>query len=236
MHIALLITNTDFSDFAFARPLDDEKFTRLIQEVRPNWQTTAFWVCKDEFPQDPKAFDGFLITGSPASVTDQAPWMTRLEALVREIIDQSVPLFGACFGHQIIAKALGAPIIRNPEGWVHGLVAVERIESAPWSGSVDRFFLYASHIEQVGALPDQAKRLFKSPDCEIAGFAIGQTVFTVQHHPEMTRDFITDLIDEYADYVGEDVTRRARQSVEQSRATRAEFALEMATFFEQARG
>lgn len=235
MRLAILVTNTDFSDFAKARPLDDAKFTQLIAEVRPDWETAAYWVCRQEFPADFTAYDGVIITGSPASVNDGAEWIGRLEKVVQDLIATKIPLFGACFGHQVIAKALGAPIGRNPHGWVHGLIDVTRVGQTAWSGIDDKLALYGSHIEQVEALPNGARRVFASSGCPIAGFAIDNRVFTVQHHPEMTKEFITDLIEEYADSVGEEVTAKARHSVRVGSASRGAFAAEIATFFEQAR-
>ncbi|QUJ78253.1 type 1 glutamine amidotransferase [Sulfitobacter albidus] len=235
MHLAILVTNTDFSAFARARPLDDAKFASLIEDVRPAWSTTAFWVCRDEFPESYAAFDGVVITGSPASVNDGARWMEKLEHSVRDLVAAGVPIFGACFGHQIIAKALGARITRNPHGWSHGLIDIARVARMDWSGSTDRLALYGSHIEQVAKLPDGARRVFESPGCPIAGFAIGRSVFTVQHHPEMTKGFIIDLIGEYADHVGAEVTEQARRSVADRPADSMKFAGEIARFFEHAR-
>lgn len=235
MHIAILVTNTDFSDFARARPLDDEKFSCLIAEVRPGWETTSFWVCKEQFPEDWSSFDGVLITGSPSSVLEGAPWMRRLEGVIRELVEDGMPIFGACFGHQIVAKALGAPIVRNPDGWAHGLIDVTRLRRTRWSGPDDSFALYGSHIEQVGVVPSGAEPVFESPGCPVAGFTLGERVFTIQHHPEMTTDFITDLIEEYADHVGEAITADARLSLATGTAARAPFAREIAGFFEQAR-
>ena len=236
MRLATLVTNTDFSAFALQRPLDDQKFATMIAEVRPDWDVTAFWVCKDEFPSHDFTCDGVMITGSPASVTEDQPWMLRLQAMIRDLVNRGVPLFGACFGHQIIAKALGAPIIRNPEGWAHGRIEIERVAKTPWSGEAPRFSLYGSHIEQVGALPGGTTRLFSSPGCPIAGFGLGNRVFTVQHHPEMTFDFIADLTEEYADYLGESVTLKARHSIGSNTVQRQAFASEIAAFFEQAEG
>ena len=235
MKLATLVTNTDFSDFAMARPLDDAKFADLIAESRPDWKVTANWVCKGEFPDDLSAYDGVMVTGSPASVNDAAPWMSDLAELLRGIVDSGLPLFGACFGHQIIASALGSRIIRNPGGWAHGVVALDRVERTPWSGLSDYLRLYGSHIEQVADLPNGARRIFESPGCPIAGFAIGNRVFTVQHHPEMTRPFFEDLVEEYADHVGPEVTDQARRSIRDHAADRRAFAEEIAAFFETAR-
>jgi len=233
MRIALLITNTDFSAFSKARPDDAEKFTTLLTTARPDWACDAFWVCKDDFPEDIAGFDGVLITGSPASVNENTPWMQRLEGLIREIIFVRQPLFGACFGHQAIAKALGSEVVRSAHGWNHGLLDLERVERTPWSSDRERFALYGSHIEQVAKLPNGAVRVFETPNCPIAGFTYLDCVFTVQHHPEMSHAFITDLVNEYADYVGEDVTQAALASLERQ-ADGAAFAEEMALFFEYA--
>ena len=231
MHLATLITNTDFSDFAQARPDDGEKFDAMIRGVRPGWTTTPFWVCKDEFPDDLGAFDGVMITGSPASVLDGAPWMVRLEDLVCDLIEARIPLFAACFGHQLVAKAMGCRIVRNPEGWGHGRLELDRVARVSWSGPGKQVALYGSHIEQVERAPDGARVLFSGRGCPVAGFALGNRVFTVQHHPEMDHAFISDLVAEYADYVGPEVTERAMASLERPVDTGA-FAEEIARFFE----
>lgn len=235
MKLATLVTNTDFSPFATTRPLDDAKFAELIAQVRPDWDVTAYWVCKEQFPSDITAYDGVMITGSPSSVNENAPWMVRLERMVHDIMAHNIPLFGACFGHQIIAKALGCKIKPSPQGWSHGLIDITRTDRVDWSGPSDQIALYGSHIEQVATLPNGARRLFESTGCPIAGFVIDTSVFTIQHHPEMTEDFISDLITELADYVGETVTTQAQASLQSGVANRAEFAEEIASFFESTR-
>ncbi|MHA6265161.1 type 1 glutamine amidotransferase [Arenibacterium sp. CAU 1754] len=233
MRLAILITNTDNSDFAKARPDDGEKFATLIREVRPDWSCDPYWVCRDEFPSDITGYDGVLITGSPASVSEKAPWMTRLETLIRNMVATGVPLFGACFGHQLIAKALGSRIIRNPDGWGHGRLEISRAERMPWSGPEQVLSLYGSHIEQVEKAPDNAQVTFSGTGCPVAGFALGDTVSTIQHHPEMTHAFITDLVEHYAHDLGAEVTETARKSLVRP-ADRTAFAEEIARFFEHA--
>lgn len=232
MRLAILITNTDFSDFSKARPHDGEKFADLIAEVRPGWNCEWFWTCRNEFPTDIAKFDGVILTGSPASVHEDEPWIARLEALIKQIIDARIPMFGACFGHQLIAKTLGAEIIRNPNGWGHGRLGVERVDRLPWAADLPQHLsLYGSHNEQVAALPKGARLIFRGKGCDIAGFALGDHVLTIQHHPEMTYEFIFDLVQHYADYVGPEVTASAMETLQQP-ANRAEFAKEIARFFE----
>lgn len=127
MHLAILVTNTDTSPFAAQHPLDGEKFTRLIHLVRPDWLTTVFQTHQGQFPSDITAFDGAMITGSPASTRSGLPWIAPLLTLIQQMHEIRFPLFGACFGHQAIALALGGAVAKNPNGWVHGLLRHRRL-------------------------------------------------------------------------------------------------------------
>ena len=233
MQLAVLVTNTDDSAFARARQDDAEKFAELVALVRPDWRTAAFWVCRDAFPENLAAFDGVMITGSPASVNDPDPWIARLGDMVGDVIARRQPLFGACFGHQMVARSLGARVVPNPGGWGHGRLDLTRVGATPWGGAAPSLSLYGSHTEQVERLPDGARLVFEGPGLPVGGFALGDTVFTVQHHPEMTQDFIADLVEEYAEEVGPQVTQAARASLARP-ADRAAFAQEIARFFEHA--
>ncbi|MBP0485084.1 type 1 glutamine amidotransferase [Sagittula salina] len=234
MHIAILVTNTDFSAFASARPDDGEKFATLLGTVRPDWRFSPFWVCKGEFPADPARFDGLLITGSPASVTEDAPWMLRLMDVVRAAIARRQKLYGACFGHQLISRTLGAGIIRNPQGWGHGLLRVRRAAPMPWAYGSNSIPVYGSHIEQVAAAPAGTRTVYTGEGLPVAGLAMGDHLYTLQHHPEMTHRFICDLVEEYADVVGTEVTARARASLHEP-ADHGFLGEEIARFYEWGR-
>ncbi len=233
MRLALLVTNTDDSDFAHNHPLDDRKFADLIHLVRPGWEVVPFWVRDGIFPESLEGFGGVLITGSPASVQGNAKWIVRLLDLIRQMHAAHLPIFGACFGHQAVALALGGRIGRNPGGWVHGLTRNKTLHRPDWARDLpDEVKLYGSHVEQVIKLPPDAKILASSQDCPISGFAIGRTVYTTQHHPEMSPAFIAALTEELAPEMGDDVARTARASLQES-SDMAPFAQSIARFFEQ---
>jgi len=81
----------------------------------------AVWnVVDGELPDDPRAADGWLITGSKHGAYEDHPWIPPLEALIRDAYAAGVPLVGICFGHQIIAQALGGRVIKFPGGWMVG--------------------------------------------------------------------------------------------------------------------
>ena len=236
MHLAILMTNTDDSDFAAAHPGDGAKFTALIRSVRPHWTTQVFAVKDGEFPTDLTPFDGAIITGSPASVHDKAPWITDLLALIRQMTAARLPLFGACFGHQAIALALGGQVGPNPAGWVLGRTQTQITDPAPWMTTLPATTaLYAAHCEQVTTLPDHARTLTTSAECPIGGFAIGTHVYTTQYHPEMTPAFIAALIDHLAPEKPPAVITRACASLAGPADTQP-FADSIARFFEQAAG
>ncbi|WP_425039006.1 type 1 glutamine amidotransferase [Primorskyibacter sp. S187A] len=235
MHLAVLVTNTDESAFAQAHPKDGEKFTRLIQSVRPNWQVSSYIVKDGIFPDDLSRYDGLMITGSPASVLEQTPWMERLFELIREAHDRRLPMFGACFGHQAIAMALGGEVRRSEDDWAFGLLDMFVSDAPDWFDGPPRFTQFAAHIDHVTQAPDGARILFSTSHCQNAGFALGQHIYTTQNHPEMSPEFAAALVEEYADTLGPEVAARARASL--SRKADSElFAQSIARFFEGASG
>ena len=234
MHLAILMANTDTSVFADAHPKDGAKFTALIHAVRPDWTTQVFTIKDGECPTDLSTFDGVMITGSPASVHDPDPWIAELLALIRLITAARLPLFGACFGHQAIALALGGQVGPNPGGWVLGRTQTHITTPAPWMTTLPATTaLYAAHVEQVTAMPPQARTLTTSPECPVGSFAIGSHVYTTQYHPEMTPPFIAALIEHLAHDKPAEVITRARASLAKPADTRP-FAESIARFFEQA--
>ncbi|MFY0309016.1 type 1 glutamine amidotransferase [Leisingera sp. D0M16] len=233
MHLAILMTNTDESEFAQRHPKDGEKFTDLIQMARPDWRASVFAVKDGVFPEDLFAFDGAMITGSPASVRSGAPWITQLLELIRAAHARHFPLFGACFGHQAIALALGGSLDRNTNGWVHGLTRNRLLHRPDWAAALpDEIKLYGSHCECVSTLPDDATP-FSSRDGINTGFTLGRHIFTTQHHPEMTHDFILALSEEMREDLGPAVHARALNSLADHSDQQA-FAESLARFFELA--
>jgi GMP synthase-like glutamine amidotransferase len=235
MHIAILDTNTDRSAFAARHPTDPMRFEALLQLVRPEW-TFRGWPVKDGvFPEDHSAIDGFIVTGSPSSVNDPDPWIAKLLSTIRQIADERIPIFGACFGHQAIAAALGGRVGLNPGGgWRLGLMEAGAHQPQPWMGDDGGTIrLYAAHKEQVQHLPEGAAIIAGTEDCPVGTFIVGPTILASQYHPEMTAGFVEALIDEMAGGLTPMELERARMSMATD-AERARFAGWIAGFFETA--
>ena len=195
--IAILLTSNDDSDFAKRFPNDGEKFIALLKPNRPDWHWETVSVKDNQFPDHIDDFDGYITTGSPASVHDGEDWMVRLERLIVELNAVKKPLIGVCFGHQIIAKALGGTVSKNPQGWEIGTSETRFTEPQDWMvPAQETLTLYAAHKEQVSKLPDGARTIGTTPGCPISAFAIDDHIMTTEFHPEMQRDFMTELLDE----------------------------------------
>ena len=148
------------------------------------------------FPESYDQYDGYVITGSPASVNDPEIWIDNLLRFIRELDEHRIPTVGCCFGHQAIAKALGGKVDKNSSGWQLGRAETDFHWFESWNQTeIASLGLYSAHCEQVFELPVEAVPLGSNPNCNFASFKIGDHFFTTQYHPEMSFDFMYQLLD-----------------------------------------
>lgn len=154
-----------------------------------------FDVRRERYPRRIEDCDGYLITGSRASVYDDDPWIARFIGFARDLHHAGTRTVGICFGHQLIAQALGGAVGRASGGWGVGVHnwAVVRHES--WMRPAKREFrLLASHQDQVETLPPGARLLASSKFCPHAAFAVGNEMLALQGHPEFTKAYAEFLM------------------------------------------
>jgi GMP synthase (glutamine-hydrolysing) len=139
---------------------------------------------------DPRSASGFIITGSASSVTEQAPWMQRAQTWLREATALDVPILGICFGHQLLAQALGGHVTKNPRGREIGTVKVKLEDSATsdplFRGLPREFHANATHVDIVAERPKNAEILASTALDPHAAFRV-RRAWGVQFHPEIDR-------------------------------------------------
>lgn len=181
---------------------------------------TNFAVMDNEFPVGVTACDGYVVTGSRFSAMDETPWMLRLEQFLRDAVANGRPVFGICFGHQILAKALGGEVRKAEQGWQLGLQTYQVVQRPDWMVEApDSLRINAIHQDQVVKVPDGAEIIATAPQCPVAGLAYGDKAISFQAHPEFTLDFETDLLKTYSGVtLPVDLSADALQSVQEEEA------------------
>lgn len=163
----------------------DVLFTRVLGGN--GFDIEAWPVVDGVFPDSADAADGWVITGSRHGAYEDHPWIPPLEQLVRDIHARGAPMVGICFGHQIIAQALGGKVEKFHRGWAVG--------APDYDMDGQTLTLNAWHQDQVTVRPEGARVLASNAFCENAVLAYGDSIWTVQPHPEYDADFIKGLID-----------------------------------------
>jgi GMP synthase (glutamine-hydrolysing) len=149
-------------------------------------------------PASADGYDAVMMTGSPASVTELAPWMERAADFMVEAGERGTPVLGVCFGQQLLAHAYGGRVSRNPNGRETGTVEVTLTEEgrkdALFDGLPERFAVQATHEDIVSQLPEGARVLAGNANTSAQALAFGKSMRGVQFHPEAPVDAIRAVI------------------------------------------
>lgn len=171
----------------------------------------TYSVIDGDIPASIQAADAWLITGSRHGAYDPLPWIAPLEAFIRQAFAANMPMVGICFGHQIMAQALGGKVAKFDGGWITG---TRRYHLDTQIG-IDSAVLNAWHQDQVLELPDSARALGFSDHCRYAAIGYGDHSVSLQPHPEFENDYVELLLEERGSVLPPEVREAAKASLGQ---------------------
>lgn len=143
-------------------------------------------------PEDPDGYSGLCFLGGVMSVNDDLPWIGRVLALIRQAVAEGIPVIGHCLGGQLMSRALGGTVTRNPTkviGW-WDVRATDTPAARAWLGDVRVFEAFHWHGDTF-TIPADAERILVGEHCANQAFVIGPHL-GMQFHVEMTEELILD--------------------------------------------
>lgn len=176
-----------------ARHGDFPHWFRLSAALDPRRVQVVDVVAGETLPA-PQEIAGAIITGSAAMVTERAAWSERTAGWIRDAMDVELPLFGVCYGHQLMAHALGGRVDYLPGGREIGTHAIELCDGAasdPLTQSLPPTFrAHTTHEQAVIDAPDTATVLARSGRDPHQALRYGPHAVSVQFHPEFSADIM----------------------------------------------
>ncbi|MDA9837461.1 GMP synthase [Luminiphilus sp.] len=221
MHIGILKTDAVRPEWVDEFGEYPDMFQRLVLAANSD-VSFSVWDVEEGVrptPAEIDAVDGFIITGSKSSAYDDKEWIRDLERLVQELHARRKKMVGICFGHQVIARALGGTVAKSDKGWGVG-VNVYNVSELPVQGDDEVrgdesgfLKLVVSHQDQVTVLPPGARNVVSNDHCENAGFVMGGHIFTLQGHPEFSAEYSQAIMAFRHDMIGAERVAQGRASL-----------------------
>lgn len=194
-----------------------DMFEKLLSTADSQLTFKTYRVTHQQYPNNINDCDAYLITGSKSSCYEDNQWINRLKQFVVDCFKQKKKLVGICFGHQLIAQALGGSVQKNDDGWGIGCASSNLTQTPNWLLAEQKHFnLLVSHQDQVTRLPMHASLIATSDFCPIAGYQINSTILTFQGHPEFSRDYLQYIMTKRRQIIGEQVCQQAIKSLEKN--------------------
>ena len=196
-------------------PVYSEMFIKGFRALAPELEFRIWSALDGELPDDLQECDAWLITGSRHDAYSDLPWIQALRAWIRLAHDADVKLAGVCFGHQVIAQALGGEVVKPTKGWGLGVSVHPMLATGSWmQPGLDQIRILASHQDQVALLPPGATRLAGNDFCPNFMFLQGDHIVAIQGHPEFSVEYNRALIERRRDFLSDDRYQSSLSSLE----------------------
>jgi GMP synthase-like glutamine amidotransferase len=191
-----------------------DMFAALFDRHAPQITLRPFDVRNGEFPSLDEC-DGYLTTGSRFSAYEDEEWILALKDFTRQAHGAKKPFVGVCFGHQIIAEALGGKVARADAGWGAGVREVEIFGPESWmEPEQSRCGLQYMHQDQVARMPENSAVVGRSEHCPVAMFLVGDSTLGIQAHPEFPKAYSEALLRDRVERIGKERVEAALASLE----------------------
>jgi GMP synthase-like glutamine amidotransferase len=194
LRMGLLVCDHVLPEFRGVAGDYPDMFDRLFDRY-PGIELVAYDLSSGQFPISLDECDAWLTTGSKRSVYEDEPWIVDFAELVRRIASEDRPFVGICFGHQMIAHALGGAVRRSERGWGVGVKVVDVFGEEPWMvGDAESYAVLNSHADQVTEIPPNAAVLGGNDHCPISLMRVGDRMLGIQGHPEFVAEYSATLM------------------------------------------
>ena len=215
MKIGILNADAVKPEFAAEFGEYPDMFADILLAVDPGLELVTYEVVQGEYPANLDEADAYIITGSKLSVYDDVPWVKQLKEFVVQLHAAEKTLVGICFGHQMVAEALGGKTTPADSGWCVGVHTIKpTAEAAPYGLPDSEIHLRANHKDQVTKLPPGGKVLASTEACPIASMGLGEHILTFQAHPEFSDGYARALLNMRREIFGEELYQTAISSLE----------------------
>jgi GMP synthase-like glutamine amidotransferase len=214
MKIGLLKCDTVAPDLLHLSGDYSDMFRSLFSAHAPHVEIVVYDVTRGEYPKSLDEVSGYLTTGSRNSVYDEEPWILRLKDFVRTAYTAGKKFIGVCFGHQMIAHALGGQVAPSVRGWGAGVKEVSIVKRMPWmEPPLTSYDLMVVHQDQVEVLPPGAVLLGKNSHCPHSLYQVGSHFLSMQAHPEFEAIFVEHLLRYRLKRIGTEAVDEALQTL-----------------------
>ncbi|WDD96950.1 glutamine amidotransferase-related protein [Thalassomonas actiniarum] len=179
-----------------------DMFSKILLAVDDQLDIVYYSAVDGELPSDINACDCYMTSGSKFGVNDELPWLNELEDFIRRLYREKKGFVGICFGHQLLARALGGKVQRSDKGWGIGVAAGEIVKQKSWMEPKQaNLSLVVSHQDQISELPADTEVLLSNEFCPYSMIQLDDHFLGLQGHPEFSRIYSYALMNSRRDRI-----------------------------------
>jgi len=189
-------------------------YREMFAALLPGFGFRYYEAHRGQLPSSPDECDAWISTGSKYSVYEKHAWIEELASFIRST---RKPFVGICFGHQMLAHAMGGEVAKARQGWGVGVLPLQIVKTEPWmEPPLSEVRIQHMHQDQVLRLPKESVLLARSDHCEVEMFRVGERMLGIEGHPEFSVEYGAALIKARRAQIGERADRALRSLEEKT--------------------